>query len=283
MKNPSFSKKSCALALAMSAIVAPVMAQNYLNFTNDEIDGIDQTIINYQSFDYHAAVVGDALFRRAESFDPSNSGAGQFRALYRLNEKGIEQGYNRRNVSDATTIGGSTGELVVSEMVKDNTGNFYIFAIDTNNGGDYISLDKFQVWSGTTAPASLPEVTTDPDAELATLGTQIYNMDNLSDTTIFLDSNLSTGNGTLDMFIFVSVALFDDAGVNATDQVYIYTQFGAYDDGGGPLIDMGASAGNEEIAVLADTSSIITVVPEPSSAILVAFGGAMLAFRRRRA
>ena len=285
MKNPPFSKKSCALALAMSAIVAPVMGQDYLNFTNSKIDGVDESIINYQDFDYHAGIVGDAVFRRAESFDPTNSGAGYFRALYRLKADGTEQGYNRPGVNDATTLGGkfSDGELVASEMLTDNTGKFYIFAIDVNEGGGYISLDAFQIWAGSAAPILLPKVDLDPDRDLVTLGKQIYNMDNLNDTTIFLDSSLSTGSGRMDMFVFVSMDLFDDAKVGANDQIYVYTAFGGY----GGSTSMASSGGDEEIAIISGSDGKpITVgifAPEPSSAILVAIGGAMFALRRRRA
>jgi hypothetical protein len=284
MKNPSFSKKSCALALAMSAIVAPVIGQDYLNFTNSTIDAVDESIINYQDFDYHAGIVGDAVFRRAESFDPTKSGAGSFRALYLLKADGTEQGYNRPDVNDATTIGKGTGELLTSELLTDNTGKFYIFAIDVNENGskDYISLDAFQVWAGAVTPDPFPEVTSDPDIDLVTLGKQIYNMDNLNDTTIFLDSSLSTGSGRMDMFVFVSMDLFDDAKVGADDQIYVYTAFGGY----GGSTSMASSGGDEEVAIISGSDGKpITVgifAPEPSSAILVAIGGVMFALRRRR-
>ena len=49
---------------------------------------------------------------------------------------------------------------------------------------------------------------------------------------------------------------------------------------------MSSSGGDEEVAIISGTPEnpiTATVVPEPSSAILVALGGAMFVLRRRRA
>lgn len=286
------SKNVCIYWVAVSGLMsAPAygIAINLTNLTITEGDGdlIVESIITTTLGDYHAAFVEGALFRRPAETDEINAGSGIFRDLYTstggstLSDK--QEGYNRHDIMDSHIAGGFDPMISVGELVEDNTGNYYVFVVDSNEpgggGNEFISLDDFKIFIGDeTDPTSLPQ----SEAALETsFGTPIYQM-NLSgeQNHILLDSSLFPGSGKMDLFVFIPKSLF--ASADDSDLVYIYTEFGGYTEAAG----FDAGGGPEQVsipgkAINSPVDPIINI-PEPHSAVFLYLGSLFFGLWRRR-
>ncbi len=141
--------------------------------------------------------------------------------------------------------------------------DYLLFLLDINEPGGAkgkLSLDTLQIY--TSATGSLTP--TNP----ADLGDLRYDLDDGEDSYILMDGNLSHGSGSSDMAFYIPLSKF--SGVNDSDFLYLYTQFGQQ---AGYEAEYG---GFEEFS--ADPASVPT--PTAVSAGLLLLGGLML--RRRR-
>ena len=278
---------SSALAIIIMATPATAVTINLLDFdvTKNDSSVIAESIMS----DYHAGVINQALFRRVAESDDDSAGSGNFRDLYRLQANPTAQGYNREvDGMDSSTPNGFNSDIRIFDLLTDNSGLFHVFAIDVNESGNasnrFISMDKFQLYVGGSTD-STPLPTTEGSFEgLNGLGTKVYDMDDNEDSTILMDASLSSGSGKVDMFVFVSVALFKDLPKNSL--VYLYTEFGSYTEAS-LTIDFSASSGHEDIAVHATNPDLVidsgpTPFPEPSTGMLGALGLLMMLRRRNR-
>lgn len=298
MKKTPFYAALSPLALTMAISILPATGK-VLNLTDTTVvQGADtylENTVDVGGTEYHAGVINGSIFRRVEATDDSNSGAGVFRNLYKVSTPtgnvDVESGYNR-NEMDSSLLGGDSHLMKVSDLASAADGAYAIFTIDANEANNkterYISLDKFQIFVETDAPLGVdPGSLPGSEANLGDLGTEIYNMDNGSDSTVLLDYSTSNGSGTFDTYIFVPLALF--AGYDPESYIYVYSQFGEFGEatvstGTG---DFGAGSGGEDVAYYKTANvvpiTVTSLVPEPHSSALLALGGLMLTLRRRRA
>lgn len=278
------------LLIAMSCSMPGIAYGVAINLTDqmiveDDGDIITESIISTPLGDYHAAFINDAIYRRPGAADTVNSGSGIFRDLYTStggsSTSDKQEGYNRHDIMDSHIPGGFDPNITVGDLIADNTGNYYVFVVDSNEpgggGNESISLDDFKIHIGSdTDPVSLPQDEVGLDASF---GSPIYDM-NLGgmQNHILLDSSIFSGSGQMDLFIFVPQSLF--AGANDTDLVYVYTEFGGYTEASG----FDAASGPEQVSIPGKTleSPVSPIVPEPHSAVLMSFGCLLLGLRRRR-
>lgn len=274
---------------ALSVFVTPASAVT-LNLTDSAITLNDSTIVEQNMVSgFHAGVIDGILFRRvSDSLDSTNSGSGNFRNLYSVQASGSatsQQGYNRE-VMDTSTPGGFNEVVTIGDLHTDSSGTFYVFAIDVNEPGNhnsFISLDDFQLYvGGSTDVDPLPS----SDADLATLGTKVYDMDEEEESVVMLDGNISSGSGHMDLYVFVPISQFD--GLAQDSMVYLYTQFGVYTDAS-DNINFESTSGAENISTLTADNVEIGIgvpsssIPEPSSSALVGMAALMLMMRCGRA
>jgi len=269
---------------ALFLCFAPPSGAVVLNMTNDTIAGIPQTTTTVGSTVFVGGWANGAFFRRPLDADDSGSGSGVFRDLYRVDSNsGSESGYNRDGVMDASVPQGFDPVITVGDLVEDSTGTAYVFVIDTNEPGNaiqqYVSLDDFKIYLGASIPPSpLPQTLGELGAEL---GIPVYDLrESGQDNHLLLDYSLYHGSGEMDMFVFVPKTYFD--GAAADQQVYVYTEFGAWT--GAPGFD--PAAGPEQVSMPGKSISgtvdpLIPFVPEPGVVSLLVASG-LVSFRRRR-
>lgn len=205
--------------------------------------------------------IGDAIYVKDTML---NSGSGNFRDLYRLQNTGTESGYNRVvDGTDSSIPNGFDPFITVGDLqtVSFNGGSYHVFAIDTNESGNTpeISLDSFLIWTGTSDPDPLSNTIDGLNMDL----NLVYDMDAGMDNTILLDGS---GSGMAELLIYVDTSVFD--GASASDQVYVWQGFGGYS------ALFASEAGHEDIAAF--------VVPEPNTFALGAVGLLMILRRRNR-
>lgn len=286
----SFSKiVSSALAIAIMATPATAVTINLVDF---DVTQNDNTVVAQSIMSgYHAGVINQALFRRVADSDDDSAGSGNFRDLFRMQAPSAassEQGYNRVvDGMDSDVPNGFNEVIQISDLLTDNSGLFHVFAIDVNEPGNasdrFISLDKFQLYvGGPTDVNPLPS----SEANLADLGTLVYDMDENEDSSVLMDASLSSGSGKMDLFVFVSVDLFEN--LPEDSMVYLFTEFGSY-TAASDHIDFSTDSGHEDIAVHgANPELVITTgvpgpsIPEPHSGILACLGGLLLCLRHGR-
>jgi hypothetical protein len=255
-----------------------------LNMTNDTIAGIPQTSTTVGSTIIVGGWANGAFFRRPLDADESGSGSGIFRDLYRVDSNsGPEAGYNRDGVMDSSVPNGFDPVITMADLVEDSTGTSYVFVIDTNEPGSaaaqYVSLDDFKVYLGASIPPDpLPQSLSEMGQDL---GVPVYDMrESGQDNHLLLDYSLYSGSGEMDLWVFIPKWLFGDASLD--QQVYVYTEFGAWT--GAPGFD--PAAGPEQVSmpgksVTGLVDPLIPFVPEPGVAALLLVSG-VLSCRRRR-
>lgn len=260
-----------------------------INLLDFDVTENDNTVIAESIMaGYHAGVINQALFRRVAESDDNSAGSGNFRDLYRMQAGPTEQGYNRDvDEMDSATPSGFPAEIRISDLLTDNSGLYHVFAIDVNEPGNandrYISMDKFKLFVGGTTDAN-PLPTTEGSLEgINGLGTKVYDMDDNEDSTILMDASLSSGSGKMDMFVFVSVDIFQ--GLPEDSLVYLFTEFGSY-TAASETIDFSTSSGHEDIAVHGANPELVIIsgppIPEPHSASLICIGALLISLRHNR-
>jgi hypothetical protein len=287
-----FLKDVCALLVAVIGLMPGFAYGVAINLTNqtiteDDGDVITESIISTTFGDYHAVFFQDALYRVPGDTDDIGAGSEVFRDVYTSTGGSSsidkQEGYNRPDIMDSHIPAGYDPNITVGDLVEDNTGEYFVFLVDTNEpgggGNEFISLDDFKIFiGGDTDPTSLPQ----SEEELETsFGTPIYQMNLVGEQNhILLDSSLSSGNDKTDLFIFVPKSLF--AAADDNDLVYIYTEFGGYTEVSG----FDAGAGPEQVSIpgmgLGSPVDPIINIPEPHSAALMGFGCLLLGLRYRR-
>lgn len=279
-------------SVSAMAILAGTAAAVTINLLDFEITRNDNSVVPESIMQgYHAGVIDGSLFRRVDDvIDDASSGSGNFRNLFSVQSAGsatTELGYNRYVASmDSSIPGGFDAVVRVSELQTDNSGLFHVFTIDVNEPGNqdrYISMDRFQLYVGGSDDVDpLPS----DIANLSNLGAKIYDMDANEDSEVLMDASLSTGSGTMDLFVFVPISRF--AGLDPDSLVYVFTEFGQYSEASDSL-DFGATSGAENIAAHAGYKDVeiglgveASSVPEPHSAVLAALGLGLVWLRRGR-
>jgi hypothetical protein len=187
----------------------------------------------------NSGTINGAVFTGATGHN--TSGSGVIDSFVRLDNTGVEQGYNTaaRPYSDSTITNdaGTTATFNHPIQLKDlpvvvrQQGSvlvpYFEFVLDLNqeNSLPYISLDALQV--STASSGSLTGYTADGTyGNVATVaydmhgGTNAYN-------AVALDSAFNTGSGSYDMFLNVPVSDFSiTTAADLNKYVYVYSQFG---------------------------------------------------------
>ncbi len=205
-----------------------------------------------------SGTVNGVLF---EFDDQQPAGTGVLNSFLRIQRTPTEQGYNTSNpvfpFDEVPPAGGFTRDLQFGELQQ--TGGNFLFVLDINepNGGgqSLISLDAVQIYFSDTGSQNT--------TILGDLGTLIYDLDAGGDSEVLMDFDNAPGSGVSDMLMTVPSSIF--AGVLPSDFVILYSAFGNTD---------ASQGGFEEWAHL-------VVIPEPSTALLLASGLAAMAVGRR--
>ena len=258
------------------------------NLTNTTYDDVAPNKIVQSGTSYRGVFINSALFVEGSV----GSGSGQFRDVFRLQgppESPTQAGYNRDSggTGDESFLGGNT-PLRGNELQLDSTGEYYVFVMDMNEGGNVsnglLSLDQFRVWikpagagGADLFPSANPANNGGSDLGTA-LGIPAYSMSQIgSENFIMLDSSIQAGSGNSDINIFIPRILLDAqmSASPATDYVYVQAEMGGY------VGDTSFSTNSGHESFSAPVGIIFTPVPEPSSLLMIA-SALVLACRRRR-
>jgi hypothetical protein len=199
------------------------------------------------------------------------SGTGVFPAFVQITGNDpIHDAYNTtvNNVLDNGSADNFNHELRISDLpiFTFNGTNYYSFFLDINENNNaaldqYLTLDKLTVLTSTTANQSVQGLPA---------GTIRWDM-NAADN-IGLNFNLEPGSGRADMEFLIPVSAFGAA--LQTDFVYLYSQFGAgaLNPPNLPAGNYGASDGFEEWSLGRSNAGPPSLVPEPTSLMLIGTG-----------
>jgi hypothetical protein len=212
--------------------------------------------------------IGSALFMQA---DPRPTGSGVIDPFLRIQNQGIEHGYNTSgrplafHEKRAPTF---TRALLLTEVPVVTIGSiaYREFGLDINEPSSgakrYLSLDKLVIYQSPTGTMTT--------RDLSLLGDRVYDLDGTGNNWIKLDSRLGSGSGGGDLFAYIDNSLF----TSSNPYVTLYSKFG---------VNAGSGGGFEEWWVRDGQSTGHSPVPEPTSLLLVGSGLAgFAAWRSRR-
>ena len=197
------------------------------------------------------------------------SGTGVFPAFVQITGNDpVHDAYNTgaNNVLDNGSSPTFNYSITVSQLNTATNPGYYTFLLDINEVGNsvdqYLSLDQLRIFSG---PVAANQNTTDVDGVSPfPLGTLRYDMG--AGNGVLLNYGLEPGSGRADMVLEIPIW----AGSSPTDQVYLYSSFGALGVVG--TRNYGASDGFEEWAL----NTQLVPTPEPSTFALYGLGASML-------
>lgn len=195
---------------------------------------------------------------------PKSTGSGVIQPFLRVQDSGsggVEQGYNTGGglvFDDKGGISLHNSDLSVSDL---SGGTLLLDANEAGGTKNLLTLDQLKIY---VSPTHNLTATT-----LSSLGTLVYDMDGAGNYSVLIDSMLTSGSGSGDVFIKLPSSLF--TGYASTDAVYVYSRFG---DG------VAADGGFEEFALVLPGAGN-PGVPEPMSLSLLSVGLVGLALRRR--
>lgn len=216
-----------------------------------------------------SGTINGSIFKQINA---QSTGTGTIDAFVRIQENGVEEGYNtdyRPTSYDENSSVQFTRSLLLTAIPTVNlNGTLYReFLLDineTNNSKSKLSLDKIEIYLANSG---------NQHGVPSGLGTLIYNLDAGDDNWIKLDYSLNNGSGSGDMFAYIPDSLFD---TEYGQYVYLYSMFGQ---------NYGADSGFEEWAVrLIETDPIVTTpptVPAPGALMLATMGMSLVGYLRR--
>ena len=208
------------------------------------------------------------------------TGTGVFQPFLRLDAKPGEEGYNADygNASQPRydeKVGNWTHSLQFEDLTLVDIGgtNYYEFLLDLDepnaeNKKDtkwHISLENVQIFNSGKLSDPFPLLT----EGTLTDANRIYNMDSAGDDTVFLNGALTSGNGQMDMSMFILASAF--SGVGGKDYLTFYSKFGQS--------EWETEGSFEEWGVRSSPSE----VPVPGTLGLLGVGIAALGMTRRKA
>jgi len=205
------------------------------------------------------------------------TGTGVFQPFLRLQAKPDEEGYNADygNASEPRydeKVGTWTHSLQFEDLTLVDIGgtNYYEFLLDLDepNSGEKwtISLENVQIFNAGQLSDPFPLLGTGALSS----ANRIYDMDASGDDTVFLNGALTSGNGQMDMSMFILASAF--SGVQGQDFLTFYSKFGRSED-------WETEGGFEEWGVRSRPSE----VPVPGTLGLLGLGIAALGMTRRKA
>lgn len=209
-----------------------------------------------------------AIFRQFPEDQPT--GTGVYNPIVRINEDtaadgpkdGHSAGYNtsgRPVAFDELTDPNWTRDITLGEIEQVQIGEefYFCFRLDINEPGNddaTLSLDTIRIFVGAGGQTT---------SDVSSLGTEVYNLDDLGDVYLKLDARLrdggAPGSGTGDMEMLVPVALFE--GFSDDDYLILFSEFGL--QAGNKQDSIGEQAGFEEWAACE------VVIPEPTTGLMV--------------
>lgn len=219
-----------------------------------------------------SGTINGAIFQQINA---QSTGTGVIDAFLRIQNNGIEEGYNTdyrpTSYNENPSIQFTRSLLLTSIPTVNLNGTLYReFLLDINeakNTKSTLSLDAIQIFQ---ANAGNLHGTL---AQLQTSWTQIYDLDAGGDNWIKLDYSLNPGSGGGDMLAYIPDALFK---AEYGPYVYLYSLFGK---------NIAADSGFEEWSVrVVKDDTIVTpppAVPAPGAMILAAMGMTLVGYLRR--
>ncbi|MBL0928012.1 MAG: hypothetical protein IBJ11_10235 [Phycisphaerales bacterium] len=207
--------------------------------------------------------IGGALW---ETTDYRTAGTGNIRPFLRVQANNTEQGYN---TSARPTAFDEKGTLNYTHdvQIQDLGGRvvngvpYYEILLDinenNNNQDRYLSLDQLKIFISPMGGQNT--------ANIASLGTLVYDIDAATDNWLAMDFNLNAGSGQGDVRFLLPVSVL--SGFSPTSYFILFSRFGD---------NMSSDDGVEEWSL---TDQI--VVPTPGTAVVLLAAG-VVARRRRR-
>jgi len=209
-----------------------------------------------------------------------STGTGVIDPFVRLQENGIESGYNTDGAPQFNTKAGTwTHSLNVNDVPIVTIGGVayrqFLLDINQNSGGSHelLSLNSLEIYLGPTKDFI---GTSGFGTGAAGAGTLVYSLDATTDNRIELNYDLNPGSGAGDMYAYIAESRFQAAFTGSNPYVYLYSSFGDPNN---------SNDGFEEWATVGPGVTI-TAAPEPST-IVAALSGliplAIAGYRRRAA
>ena len=188
--------------------------------------------LGFLPFATHAAVVdltgsnnsGTANGAVFDWTDAQPTGTGVIQPFLRVQENGMEQGYNTSGgIPFDDKAGPWTHDVQFSDLqattVTINGTAYFKVMLDVNEPGgsnSLISLNQLMIYTSPTGSQTT--------LDIASLGTLRFDLDGNGNNSVLLDASRNSGSGSGDMFAYIPVANF--AGVSGTDYLYLYCNFG---------------------------------------------------------